>query len=242
MCTVTFIPLKNGFVLTSSRDEQNFRPTQKPQIYTYKECPILYPKDEIANGTWIAVSEKKKIACLLNGGIMPHVRKDSYAKSRGIILLDSFVAKSHSDFMENVNLENIEPFTLLLIDYEADLNFLQLIWDGTNKHIEKIENSKNRIWSSVTLYSETDRTIRISWFDQWIDEHKTIEGKNILNFHSEKHTEDAVNNILMNRENFLQTVSITQIKVKENTETFDYYDLMDESITKLNLQDQFTLK
>jgi len=66
MCTVTYIPSteENGFVLTSNRDEKEFRPTSPPEIYAYGNCKLVYPRDEQAGGSWIAINEKGiSIAC-----------------------------------------------------------------------------------------------------------------------------------------------------------------------------------
>lgn len=90
MCTVIYIPLNDGFVLTSSRDEKVHRPTLKPKAYLHKNNILVYPKDEIANVTWIAASNKNRIACLLNGAYQNHERKDYYSKSRGQVLIDCF--------------------------------------------------------------------------------------------------------------------------------------------------------
>lgn len=237
MCTVTYIPLKGGFVLTSSRDEKIFRPTLKPQSYLEENKLLVYPKDEAAGGTWIAASNKKQIACLLNGGFQNHIKQASYTKSRGRVLLDSFNFRSHSEFMAEINLDNVEPFTLLLIDYGYELKFNQLVWDGEEKHVQKIDLDVARIWSSATLYSEPERKMRNSWFEAWMLENRNIEDSNILDFHSANHSNLARVNILMKRENDLQTVSISQFRIHEESETFNYFDLGDKSMTSINLSD-----
>ncbi|MGM0651116.1 MAG: NRDE family protein, partial [Bacteroidota bacterium] len=66
MCTVTYIPSLQGnsFVLTSNRDEKEYRPTMPPEVYTYDNCKLVFPRDEEAGGSWIAVSDKGNINCL----------------------------------------------------------------------------------------------------------------------------------------------------------------------------------
>ena len=237
MCTVTYIPLKEGFVLTSSRDEGIFRATLKPQVYSEQSNFLVYPKDVAAGGTWIAANHKKQIACLLNGAFQNHIKQDYYIKSRGRVLLDSFEFRSHSEFMAEVNLDNVEPFTLLLIDYGYELKFNQMVWDGEKKHIQKIDQNLPAIWSSATLYTDIDRELRKSWFKNWLIENSEFEGLNILDFHSANHTEIDRVNILMKRENDLQTLSISQFRIIEASETFNYYDLRDKSLTSINLSE-----
>lgn len=237
MCTVTYIPLKDGFVLTSSRDEKVQRPTLKPKAYLHHKALLVYPKDEIANGTWIAASNKNRIACLLNGAFQNHEKKDYYTKSRGQVLIDCFEYNSFEVALENLDLAGVEPFTLLLIDYSNEIVFYQLVWDGVRKHIQSKPNHVPQIWSSATLYSQQNRETRKSWFDNWIENHKDNIDFDILSFHTTKHSDIESNEIVMKRENDLQTVSVTQIILNAQYESFSYHDLVDASKTILNLSE-----
>ena len=61
MCTVTYLPLGNNeFILTSNRDESPVRKTILPKKYFENGVEILYPKDELAGGTWIGTSNKNR--------------------------------------------------------------------------------------------------------------------------------------------------------------------------------------
>ena len=68
MCTVTYLPLENNqFILTSNRDESPMRRTIPPTKYDTQGVALVYPKDELAGGTWIGIREKNRLVCLLNG-------------------------------------------------------------------------------------------------------------------------------------------------------------------------------
>lgn len=237
MCTVSYVPLNEGFILTSSRDEVTLRATLKPQIYTDNNNILVYPKDVAAGGTWIAANHKKQIACLLNGAFQNHIKQDYYAKSRGRVLLNSFDFRSHSEFMDEINLDNVEPFTLLLIDYRAELKFNQMVWDGERKHIQSIDQNVPAIWSSATLYTDSDRELRKTWFKKWLIKNSEFVDSNILDFHTVNHSDIDRVNVLMKRENDLQTLSISQFRIIEASETFNYLDLGDNSLTSINLSD-----
>ena len=87
MCTVTYLPLgNNDFILTSNRDEQPSRETIPPQEYVEDGVVLTYPKDVLAGGTWIGLSSKKRLICLLNGGFESYERESSYKMSRGVIV------------------------------------------------------------------------------------------------------------------------------------------------------------
>ncbi len=235
MCTVTYVRVKDGFILTSSRDEKVYRETIRPKSYALSSQILTYPEDALAHGTWIAHSDTKRMSCLLNGAFEKHTKKSSYRKSRGLILLDSFNYSSIDLFIQDVNLEDIEPFTLLMIDYKEDFIFKELVWDGKSKYVNNIEQNRPNIWSSSTLYDSNDRAMRKSWFDDWIVKYRNDESFNIFQFHDTNHSDLSNKDIVMKRENDLQTVSITQIQITNELACMKYYDFKN-SIYKISLR------
>jgi uncharacterized protein with NRDE domain len=235
MCTVSYIKHDNGFSLTSNRDEQFSRPTIIPETYHEKGQHITYPKDKVAGGTWIASSDKNISVCLLNGGFINHKRLPEYAKSRGKVLKERFEYDTNSDFIEHVNLINVEPFTLLLIDYNEDIDFKALIWDGQQKHINIIDGTKNHIWCSSTLYDNVQKEKRQNWFNKFLDNQSNISTESIINFHSGSYTKDSANDMVMERGNALKTLSITQINILEDCKQMIYKDLENKKTYTTNL-------
>ena len=185
MCTVTYIPTNTGFYLTSSRDESSSRSTIAPQEYKINDQVLFHPKDEIAGGTWISVNNRGRAACLLNGAFKKHKKAKHYKKSRGLILLKSFSYNSISDFLNEVELENIEPFTLLLLDFSfGSLEiFYELKWDGRVKCITTVNPDLPKIWSSPTLYSMRVRKFRRELFESWLNTFRESKDKMIYNLH-----------------------------------------------------------
>lgn len=234
MCTVTFFPIKEGFVLTSSRDEQKHRSTIAPQFYNINNNRLFFPKDELAGGSWIASDDKTKTVCLLNGAFQKHQRKSSYRKSRGLIVLDSFSFSTFHDFANEIDLEGIEPFTLLLIDSMfSQLSFIELRWDEHKKHINKIDVTKPHIWSSATLYDEDVRIKREIWFKQLISSNKNIDRERLYKFHLSKHEDEPTEtDIVMKRAHGLQTISISQVVSKNDKKEFRYHDLITNQKTE----------
>lgn len=227
MCTVTFYPNNNEYVLTSNRDEVKHRHTLAPKKYTINNQEITFPKDEVAGGTWIATNNKTKTVCLLNGAFERHQRKESYIRSRGLVLLESFSYSNVADFIKNVNLNGVEPFTLLLFDTKNTIEITELRWDETQKHVSKIDATQPHIWSSSALYDKSTREQRKKWFQLLLDKNERLNKNLLLKFHLSKHDKDAFNDIVMERANGLQTVSISQIVMKKDkVATFDYYDLV----------------
>jgi uncharacterized protein with NRDE domain len=232
MCTVTFLPLSNNdFILTSNRDEQRLRETLPPKIYEEDGIEMLFPKDKVAGGTWIGVSSKKRLVCVLNGGFIKHKRKENYSKSRGLIAKEILKANSLQPYLDNLNLLEVEPFTMILVDWNnLELNLTELVWDEHEKHITKHKNEP-KIWSSSTLYSNEVKELRNKWFQEWLGEGE-VTSEAILQFHHTE-TDDKEQSILMKR-TYVETVSITSVKKIENTLEMVYENVVHNKKINVN--------
>ena len=225
MCTVTYIPTtKNSFVLTSSRDVPFTREKALfPKEYNEDNIKITYPKDGKAGGTWIGHSSKKRLICLLNGGFKNHYLttdpKTKYRKSRGLIVLDLLKESETNSALSKIDLNQIEPFTLVIVDWNNDLQLMEFVWDGINKHIKKLPQ-KNYIWSSATLYDETMKKMREDWFVK----NKIYNKESILNFHHTAGVGNPKIDVIMKREK-VGTVSITQVTKIDNKITMNYEEV-----------------
>lgn len=236
MCTVTYIPsIKNSpFVLTSNRDEKAYRTTRPPVGYPHGSQNLTYPKDEKSGGSWIAINENGKVACLLNGAFVAHTKQDYHTISRGTVLVDFTASKKISyEYFSGKNLENVEPFTIVSLDYKLGVvtDFTEFIWDGRNKHFRQLNADRPYIWSSVTLYNEDHRNKRKEWFTRFYKKNRaSITPEKILDFHSGKHTGDTSFNVIMQREGGLKTVSITQVIPYDTNLKMQYTDLVQHSL------------
>ncbi len=229
------MPTKSGFILTSSRDESKFRKTLPPATYHLHGQDLVFPKDTLAGGTWIAASERGQIACLLNGAYETFTHKDTYIISRGQVLLDYFNYQNANNFIKKLDCSQIAPFTLLMFDSSNVLTIHQLRWDGEQKLIKNIDPNTPKLWASATLYDKTQRENRKSWFEQWIKEKSIIDGDYLRAFHTSKHTDDVQNDIVMQRDNGLQTVSVTQVQYHAGQLDMQYHDLISGEDSFINI-------
>ncbi|MFD0837290.1 NRDE family protein [Mariniflexile aquimaris] len=219
MCTVTIIPKgKNDFVLTSNRDEAPNRKSLPPEVYKIKNTQLLFPMDEMSGGTWIGLSEKNRAVCVMNGGFVRHDPEQNYRLSRGIVALDFMVSDVVLDTIQGYDLNAIQPFTMIILDWNTALKLYELVWDGSEKHLKKLPLQAS-IWSSTTLYNSEMKQARAQWFEAFKSE-KKLNAQSILEFHKTAGKGNDDYGVVMNR-GFVKTTSITQIE--KFGESFEMY-------------------
>lgn len=224
MCTITFIPKpNNGFILTSNRDEAPGRETLPPNLYEENGVKLLYPKDTVAGGTWIGISERKRIVCLMNGGFVAHDRKPFYRKSRGVVVKDFLKAENLKSEVKNYDFNEIEPFTIVFVDWTDEVRLFQLVWDGADYHFSE-EPLAPQIWSSSPLYPEDLKKKREQWFSKLLFETIKPSEEELLQFHKTSGEGDLNSNLVMDR-GFVKTKSITQIVKNNQSVAMHYEDL-----------------
>ena len=215
--------MKDAVIITSNRDEHIQRKTAAaPAFHLLPNKKIIFPKDAKAGGTWFAAAGNGVVAVLLNGAFIKHIARPPYRKSRGLVLLDIIEAADPFLFFKEIDLHNIEPFTVILFQ-AATLR--ELRWDGNDKHEKLLDSSANYIWSSATLYSDEVINVRKNLFDQFIKTAKNLTVESIHVFHRYNHGDDE-NGFVINRQTGMKTFSITQAVIKKDTIKFLHTDLL----------------
>jgi len=226
MCTVTFIRVKEKVFITSNRDEKHGRAAAAaPALYSLRKANVLFPKDADAGGTWFAVQENGNAVVFLNGGWQKHVTVQPYRKSRGLVLLDLADQQMPLRAFMNGYLENIEPFTAVIWQ---DNQLYECRWDGIAKYHHALNAKEPHIWSSVTLYDENTIARRKKWFDEWLKKNPAPTQEDILHFHQFTGDGDAYNDLLMNRDNMIFTVSITSAFFTDEIVSMKYIDVRNQ--------------
>lgn len=158
---------------------------------------------------------------LLNGAFQKHIRRNDYAMSRGLVLLKVISGEQPEAEFFGMDLTQIEPFTLVLFDGHT---LMETRWDGTSKHKKELNTKGNYIWSSVTLYSDDIARKRERLFETFLAHKEWINENSIIDFHLNNYN-DFENGFVIDRENGLQTVSITQAVVNAREIHFSHFDL-----------------
>ena len=226
MCTVSFVVANGKTIITSNRDEKVLRPSAvEPKSYLINNKNIIFPKDAKAGGTWYAITEDATVLVLLNGADEKHQLKPSYRKSRGLIVLEIISSNSPIEHWKVIDLSDIEPFTLVLFQ---DSKLYLLRWNEVEKSTINLDISNNHIWSSSTLYPRDIREKRANWFYTYLDTKPEVDETEMFNFH--RYTEEAnqENGLVINRNDSMKTLSITQAVIEKNKVVLSHYDLQQQ--------------
>lgn len=234
MCTVTFIPSNDKFFITTNRDEKLTRKDAVvPGMVEYNGQKLFFPKDADAGGTWIVMKENGDAAVLLNGAFIWHKPEPPYRLSRGIILLDIFSTGKPSATFTKINLQDIEPFTLVLLENNCLYEFR---WDGNEKYCRQLNVRRPYIWSSATLYDGFAVKKREQWFATFLNIHPTLTQLDILNFHHFTGDGDKQNDLLMVRGEMYTTVSITSILLTKDRGCIKYIDIKNDLSSEVKIE------
>ncbi len=234
MCTVSVIVQNNQIFLTSNRDEKTLRlPALAPQLYSLNNKDIFYAKDTQANGTWFATDNFGNAVVLLNGGFKRHESKPPYLKSRGLVVLDIISSNNPIDTLEDYQLQDIEPFQVIV---KANDQLKRIVWDGEQKFFFDL-NSPHYIFSSVTLYEEEIILEREQLFQSFLETKPIPEASDLISFHQQNHDEE--NGFVMNRNNLVKTISISQLVIGKEISQYRYLDLQLNQETNHQIKIQY---
>lgn len=224
MCTVTYIPKgDHQFILTSNRDEAPGRSATGLVQEEQAGKSLLFPRDPLARGTWIATSNTHQLVCVLNGAFQKHQHRPPYRLSRGIMALQFFSFPDAPSFFQGFDFSGIEPFTMVVYDQGR---LYELRWDEQQVHVKALAADEKHIWSSCTLYSELWQEKRRQWFAEWQAQHLDPNQQAILDFHKNGGEGNPAYDVVMNRADIVRTTSISSVQKNWNSVSLRYEDLL----------------
>ncbi|HSK43471.1 MAG TPA: NRDE family protein [Candidatus Binatia bacterium] len=167
MCTLTFIPKPQGYLLGMNRDERLTRETAfSPEAITASNISAVYPR-ESGGGTWIGSNAAGITFALLNQN--PGAQAREKERSRGEIipaLLESTRFPNAMRRFQHLYLHGMLPFVLVGI-FPAEQIISQCQWDGNGLKFLRI-GWDVRHWFSSGVSDEMARKVRGSTcYEAW---------------------------------------------------------------------------
>lgn len=120
--------------------------------------------------------------------------------SRGLLILELLRYDSIDQFSSAVDLEGIEPFTMMVASMNSTEKKI-LVWDGSQRFVEDRSAEKLIVRSSTPLYTVEEKSVHFKSFDEL--ENPTPE--RVFELH------DRLKMLPNNQFETVQTTSITQI-------------------------------
>ena len=142
-------------------------------------------------------------------------------------------------FFTRMDLSNIEPFTLIIAD---DNNLYECRWDSNQKHCNQLSKNRHYIWSSTTLYKDDIAKKRELWFEAFLNKHPNHTQEDILHFHQFAGNGDKQNDLKINRNDHVSTVSITSIAVDNEKGNMKYMDLKENKMYEKEINFIYSLQ
>lgn len=218
MCTVTFVPKANGYLLAMNRDDAYSRAAANvPSTFQYNGVTAIYPS-ESSGGTWISVNNAELAFALLNWN-----RPFLYPKhrSRGEIIPS---IAHHVEFdqvaasLEHMSFEGIYPFRLLCFS-GCNHQVREWRWDGELSTITHAWDRRH--WFSSSLSDDEALAQRSVVCDAAIAEPDALSVKWIRRLHSFHGTDRGAFGICVHRDTG-GTLSYTEIEVSSVEATMLY--------------------
>lgn len=240
MCTTTFVPLGNAFVLTTNRDEKTSREKAiLPDWETREGQELIFPKDPQAGGTWVVFNKTlNAVGIFLNGAHYPFsvIKHSVKTRSRGLVLLDLIQAEDILQYFNNCDFTYVDPFTGVF--FVAN-QLYELRWDGNVKEHRLLPDNQCRIWSSSTLFSEAKKKEKEVWFDTFLANcGKDLSAEKIFDYHAQG-AKDTGGGFLFDDETLTKTVSVSQIIMSKEHSYFHYFDCVTKERYSCQIQASF---
>ena len=212
MCTVSFFPRADGYVLGMNRDEARSRPIAlPPSPRPFHGGRAVYPS-EPSGGTWIALSDLGSTLALVNWYSKPALDTDRTV-SRGQIVLSILQADSPAQIVETLGslaLRQIKPFRLIGV-FPWLKSIVEWRWDM--ERLQEVQHpwSANQ-WASSGFDEPAAQHSRRVQFLEAIQRPSAGSTRWLRGFHRSHVPQPGPTSVCMHRED-ASTVSYTEVIV-----------------------------
>ena len=223
MCTLSFVPKADGYLLAMNRDEQRTRiKALPPTLHGDRGLPALYPS-EPGGGTWIGINGKGISIALINWYSRPQLQGIP-AFSRGSIipgLLSLHTPDEMDRSLFSLPLARLNPFRLFIMGRESD-------------HVREYRSERSGVIREDHAWKSSH------WFSSGHDEVSANEKRGkvcrkasedtdsrtlawLKRLHASHDPEAGADSICMHRDDAV-TVSMTLLEVSKNIASMHYHD------------------
>jgi hypothetical protein len=212
MCTLSWIPDRDGYIVFFNRDERRTRPAGLPPASAIQNrIRFLAPSDPEGGGSWMAVNERRVTVALLNR-YHPSAHPPEQPVSRGRLVLELADVMSIAALqmrLAEMSLRPYQPFTLAV--FAPGFPALLLHWDGASLVGHAHEPPGLLAASSALVPIEAVRS-RTTLFEQAQATAGTLGPQDLDRLHRSHLPEKGALSVCMHRPD-ASTVSLTRVDV-----------------------------
>ncbi len=221
MCTVSFVPRKNGYSLGMNRDEQRARAEAlPPRFVRIGDLNALMPS-EPRGGTWIGSNKFHITFALINWYEVTRTVNGT-ATSRGDIiphLLESASSDGAASRMGGIDLRRTKPFRLIGV-FPGEKKILEWRWDL--RRINTLPHPwKTQVWISSGHDEAGAQITRHAEFYRRLKQASLGSADWLRRFHRSHKPECGPYSVCMHRED-AATVSYTEVLVQRSQLVMNY--------------------
>ena len=152
MCTLTFVPTKDGYVVGMNRDEKLTRAQAiPPKRFGFPAATALFPRED-SGGTWIGCNGHGNLLALLNWNDVKSRFDGKNLQSRGALIPELIGGNDLADTrarFARLDLGGVSPFRLIGAFLRESL-IVEWSWDGLQRR-EFDFAWKKRHWFSSSV-------------------------------------------------------------------------------------------
>ena len=222
MCTVSFVPNENGFLLGMNRDESQFRPIAlPPEVHGRVDEFSIYPS-EPGGGTWIGMNNSGLYLALINWHTVP-TRPFERIVSRGIVV-EELIRSRTSDvlfgLLHELPIEWMPPFRLIAFSPRESV-VREFRWD--QNRVKTVSHRwEEKHWFSSGLDEQQVEVTRAEVCRRARSESDAGELRWLRKLHRSHVPERGGFSICMHREEAC-TVSYTEVELRNACGTMRYH-------------------
>jgi transport and Golgi organization protein 2 len=232
MCTVTIVPMGDGFRLGCNRDEQRDRaPALPPAVHRLSRRTAIFPVDPAGPGTWVGVNDAHLAAALLNrtpDSPVPHDRRRR--RSRGVIIPYLLECESLIEALQRGVAVDPDDFNRFRVAMVQRGTVATLTSDGTEVTVELNDLTRPMMLTSSSLGDELVETPRRRLFERLFDSEERSWVQAQIRFHEHQWRSRRDISIRMERAE-AKTVSRTFVSVIESAIELQYRTLESAEFT-----------
>jgi Transport and Golgi organisation 2 len=230
MCTVTIVPLGNGFRLCCNRDERRNRPTAAPpMVQSLGQRQAIFPIDPTSQGTWVGVNDAGLTMALLNRTAdQMNLLDETPEVSRGRIIPALLTCGSADEALEHcarLDAARFDRFRLLIMQGTTAI----VVTSDTRAFLHDVVSvSQPVMWTSSSLGDDVVEGPRRELFNRMFDDRQGEWLRAQRRFHRHQWRTRPQISVMMERSD-ARTVSQTAIDVRLRAITLTYRDVASPS-------------